>query len=539
MTRRTLARTLTITVLLIAWAPSGWAQEREAVNEDVVKILREHGLDKSEVMDTLSWLCDVHGPRLTGSRNLKRASEWAVKRLSEWGLQNARLEPWGPFGRGWHLEKVSMHVVGENPWPVLAWPKAWSPSIEGPVEADVVCLSDKSREEVLAMDLQGKIVLIESKRDLAERFEGDARRHEAADLLAMADGTSRTERGERPQPRERGDVMRQGALLRLVVEKSPLAILDRGSKGDYGTIFVAGASLPSEEGTARNDRARVYAKDAKAAIPQFTISVEHYNRILRLLEKKLPVRMAIDLRTVFEDEDPMSYNVLAEIPGSDPVLKDEIVMFGAHLDSWHSGTGTTDNGCGSAVMLEAARLLRALCEATGRTPKRTLRIALWTGEEQGLLGSRAYATQHFGTAERGKPPTELKPDHERLSAYFNLDNGTGKVRGVYLQGNEAVAPIFRSWLRPFHDLGASTLTLNDTGGTDHLSFDALGLPGFQFIQDPVAYSPRTHHSNMDVVDHAIADDLKQAATIIASFVWHTSERAGKLPRKVSSASVPK
>jgi Zn-dependent M28 family amino/carboxypeptidase len=267
-------------------------------------------------------------------------------------------------------------------------------------------------------------------------------------------------------------------------------------------------------------------------IPQATLAVEHYNRIYRLLEKGFPVTMELNMDVTYTDDDPMERNVIGEIPGTDTDLKDEVVMLGAHLDSWHAGTGATDNGAGSAVMMEVMRILQAVYAETGKQPRRTIRLALWTGEEQGLLGSRAYVNDHFATtAGRGQPPTELKPEHDAFSAYYNMDNGTGKVRGVYLQGNETVAPIFRAWLKPFNDLGAATLTMSNTGGTDHLSFDGVGLPGFQFIQEPIAYSSRTHHSTLDVLDHAIEDDLKQAATIIASFVYHTAQRDEKLPRK--------
>jgi Zn-dependent M28 family amino/carboxypeptidase len=247
--------------------------------------------------------------------------------------------------------------------------------------------------------------------------------------------------------------------------------------------------------------------------------------MVRMLKKGVPVRVAFELNATFFDEDPMQYNVLAEIPGADPQLGSEVVMLGAHFDSWHSGTGATDNGCGSAVMMEAVRLLQQLIAETGKRPRRTIRIALWSGEEQGLRGSRAYCTEHFGT--RAEP----KPEHEKLSGYFNLDNGTGRIRGVWLQGNEACGPIFGRWLEPFHDLDAKTVTIRDTGGTDHQAFDGVGLPGFQFIQDTISYSPRTHHSNMDNWDHAVAKDLEQAATIVASFVWHAAQRDEKLPRK--------
>ncbi len=318
------------------------------------------------------------------------------------------------------------------------------------------------------------------------------------------------------------DVFALGALANEVVRATDsrffaFALSDGGATGDYGTIFIAGASA----------KGRVNARTAGAeVIPQFTIAVEHYNRMCRLLQKGLPVRMALELRVSWSNETLEDHNVLAEIPGADPVIGNQFAMLGAHFDSWQSGTGTTDNGCGSAVVMEASRLLAAWCAKSGTKPRRTIRAALWSGEEQGLLGSRAWVAKHLGTA------AQPGPEHGLVSGYFNLDNGTGRIRGVYLQGNEAIAPVFRAWLRPFHVHGASTVTLDDTGGTDHLAFHAVGIPGFQFIQDPVGYGTRTHHSNMDLWDHAVADDLKQASVIMASFAWHTAQRDALLPRPV-------
>jgi hypothetical protein len=316
--------------------------------------------------------------------------------------------------------------------------------------------------------------------------------------------------------------------MKMVYAKQPAVLIDRGSKGSYGTIFVTGASAPTVNG----GRGNVRDPKVQGVLPQFTLAVEHYNRIARLLKKGRPVEMEMDLQTTFFDSDLMGRNVIAEIPGTDPKLGKQVVMLGGHFDSWHSSTGATDNGSGSAVMMEAIRLITVLMKETGMKPRRTIRIALWSGEEQGLLGSRAYVQQHFAErSERRGPVSKVLPGHATLSGYYNLDNGTGKVRGVYLQGNSSVTPIFRAWLAPFKDLGASTLTLSNTGGTDHLAFDGVGLPGFQFIQDPVAYSTQTHHSSMDGWDHAVAEDLQQAATIIASFVWHTAQRDEMLPRK--------
>ncbi len=539
---QTLAPRSFLAAALLALAAAPRAQEAEAVGTKVepvdqkaVAILREQGLQHSQVMEHLSWMCDVYGPRLTGSPNLTRAQDWAVKTFAGFGLADARKEAWGPFGRGWSLEHVAMHVVGENPWPVIAYAKAWSPSLPGRVEAEVVHVADLSADALEAMDLTGKVVLLDSTRTVSEPFAANAHRLDATELLGLADHVAvpASLPGQaRPVTDFRREVQRRDQILQIVAGKKPLAIVDRGSKGDYGTVFVGGASTASE-----GERVRTASATTPAVIPQLTIAVEHYNRMCRLLAKKVPVRVALELRATFSAEDRMEHNVLADLPGSDPVIGREVVMLGAHFDSWHTGTGATDNGCGSAVVMEAMRLLTVLAKELGHGPRRTIRCALWSGEEQGLLGSRAYVRDHFAAAERGKPVRDVKSAHALLAGYFNLDNGTGRVRGVYLQGNEAAAPIFRAWLQPFHDLDAHTLTLSDTGGTDHLSFDAVGLPGFQFIQDPVSYSPRTHHSNMDNWDHAIGDDLKQAATIMATFAWHTAQRDEKLPRK-ELADVP-
>jgi Zn-dependent M28 family amino/carboxypeptidase len=323
----------------------------------------------------------------------------------------------------------------------------------------------------------------------------------------------------------------------MCASEGAAVILEPG-RGDGGTLFVQSVTIPQSPDTPPAQRFRPYAKDAPPAIPQLVVAVEHYNRIARIAAKGIPVQLEVNIATKFYDQDLMGYNVIAEIPGSD--LKDEIVMLGAHFDSWHSGTGATDNAAGSSVALEAVRILQTL----GLKPRRTIRIGLWGGEEQGLLGSRAYVSETFGrrTDQQqgqfggggGNPANatyEFKPEYSKFAGYFNLDNGTGKVRGVYMQGNEAVRPIFRAWLAPFRDMGAATLSISNTGGTDHLAFDAVGLPGFQFIQDPVEYDTRTHHSNQDVYDRIQEDDMKQAAVIMASFVYHAAMRDQKLPRK--------
>ena len=502
------------------------AQSSASVDDAAVEFLRQEGLERSQVMDHLSWICDVFGGRLTGSPNIRRAQDWALGRLEEMGLDEVRQDEWGPFGRSWRLVDFAMKVEGENPWPVLAWPKAWSPSLSGEVTADVIDADALSADELRKIDLSDKIVLTESARPIAEWFVGTGHRFTDSELLAMADGRSvpARETGQPGSADFRTGFAKRQAMMALFQENRPLLMLDRSYKGDSGTLFVTGAAaFPGSDG----GRVRAQQKGADV-VPQATPAVEHYNRIVRLLQKGLPVRMSVRLQVEMGDDEVMERNLLAEIPGASASVGDEIVMLGAHFDSWQSAGGTTDNGCGSAVMIEAMRLLRRMVEETGRRPQRTIRLALWSGEEQGLLGSRAYVAEHV--AERGEPPVPLAL-HDKISCYLNLDNGTGRVRGVYCEGNEAVAPIFRAWFRPCHDVGATTINLGNTGGTDHLAFDAVGVPGFQFIQDPISYSTRTHHSNMDHVDHAVPEDLMQAATVIASCAWHAANRAEMLPRK--------
>ncbi len=495
----------------------GFAQEE--VNEDINKIIRKHGLDESQVMEIASWLTDVHGPRLTGSPQLDKATKWAQEELKKWGMENVHLHEWGPFGRGWEMNHFEMHCTAPMYFPIIAYPKAWSPGTNGKISGEVIYLDAGTEEELEQYrgKLKGKFVLIDTIRGLKEWFDPPAKRFTSEDLLEKANAPAPTPRVFRNFPRSgRGFVRKLRAML---YEEQPLALMDRSYKGDLGTVFVSGAR--AKEGSARDEGAEV--------LPQVTMSVEHYNRIFRLLNKGIPVTLSMNLDAQYTNPDGMEHNIIAEIPGTD--LKDEVVMFGAHFDSWHSSTGATDNAAGSAVMMEAARILLETIKESGIQPRRTLRLALWTGEEQGLIGSRAYVKEHFADTDNRGNVQSLKPDQEKISGYYNLDNGTGKIRGVYLQGNSEIAPIFRAWLDAFKDLEATTLTLSNTGGTDHRAFDAVGIPGFQFIQDPVAYWARTHHSNMDNWDHLIGDDLKQAATIIASFVWHTSQRDEKLPRK--------
>lgn len=487
------------------------AQE-EKLDMDMLNKIRKEGLENSKVMETVMYLTDVSGPRLTASPGYMRAAHWAKNKLSEWGLVNANLEPWGEFGKGWQQEKCYVAMTAPYYNPMIAMPRAWTSSTSGKKElkGEVVLIKAKDTVELMqyAGKLKGKIVMTWSPAQLKPSFEADGNRFADSTLERMAK--------EEPRPQQQGQrgpqvnqFMVQRRMNELMNKEKPALILTMSARGNDGTVFV------SSGGT--------YNKDTEEAPASVVLSSDDYLRIQRLIEAGFPVSIEADVKTKFYKEDLKGYNVVAEIPGSDPLLKEELVMLGGHLDSWHAGTGATDNAAGCAVMMEAMRILKA----SGFQPRRTIRIALWSGEEQGLFGSRNYVKNHFVDPAKMEPTAE----HGKVSAYYNLDNGTGKIRGVYLQGNKSVAPIFSKWLEPFKDLGAATVTISNTGGTDHLSFDAVGIPGFQFIQDQIEYDTRTHHSNMDTYDHLVPEDLKQAATIVASFVYNTAQRDEKLPRK--------
>lgn len=521
-----------------------YAAPKEAIDK-----IKDEGAKNSQVAQTLSYLTDVIGARLTGSPALKRANEWTRDQMQKWGMQNARLEAWGPFGRGWTLKNFNAQVVAPYDIPLAAYPKAWSPSTKGAITADVVYLDLKTDADFdkYKGKLRDKIVLVSEPRELKAGFEALGSRVTDAELaeLAAYDPANPPKRADRqpPTPEQIKQFMAQralaGKLAEFLLQEGAAVAVDNSRAGSGGTIFVAQASVAQIAPANPQDRpARIspQQKEAEARmIPQMTIATENYNRLVRMIQAGERLSMTVNIAAEYNDSDPLAYNTVAEIPGSD--LKDEVVMLGGHLDSWQAGTGATDNAAGVAVAMEAARII----QASGLKPRRTIRVALWTGEEQGIFGSRAYVKEHFGEmqgaapAADGKPanPGTLarKPDYEKLAAYYNLDNGTGKIRGVYMQGNAAVRPIFEQWLAPFADSGAKTLTLSNTGGTDHLAFDAVGLPGFQFIQDEIEYDTRTHHSNQDVFDRIQTEDVKQAAMIMAAFVYQTAMMDEKLPRK--------
>jgi len=491
----------------------------EKVDMDMVNKIRKEGLDNSKVMEIAMYLTDVSGPRLTASPGYMRAANWAKNKLSEWGLSNANLEPWGEFGKGWQQEKCYVAMTAPYYNPLIAMPRAWTSGTPGKkgLKGEVVLVKAKDTVELMqyAGKLKGKIVMTWSQAQLKPSFEADGSRFADSSLEKMAKAEPRPQQQQGQRGQQGGNnpqvnqFMIQRRMNELMTKEKPALILTMGANGNDGTIFV------SSGGT--------YNKDAEEAPASVVLSSDDYLRIQRLIEAGIPVTLEAEVKTRFYNEDLKGYNVVAEIPGTDPALKEELVMLGGHLDSWHAATGATDNAAGCAVMMEAIRILKA----TGFKPRRTIRIALWSGEEEGLFGSRNYVKNHFADPAKMEPT----PEHGKVSAYYNLDNGTGKIRGVYLQGNKSVDPIFAKWLEPFKDLGATTTTISNTGGTDHLSFDAVGIPGFQFIQDQIEYNTRTHHTNMDTYDHLVPDDLKQAATIVASFVYNTAQRDQKLPRK--------
>ena len=485
----------------------------EKVDFDAIYRIKEEGFQRSQVMETASWLTDVHGPRLTGSPSFKAAADWAVTRLTRWGVSNPRIESWGTFGRGWVNERFAATVVtGAQPWAITGVPKAWTPGVEGTVTAEVIFAPMESEADLEKWKgkLQGKIVLPVPMREVKAHFEPEASRMSAADLEKLAQF----------EPNAGARRSYNLATARFSVKRTEflqaegvLAVFEPG-RGDGGTLFV-------QQGGAYNPKNQSGFMRFPAVVPpQVVIAVEHYGRLARTLQKKVPVSVELTIKnTITEDQEGL--NILAELPGSDKA--DEIVMLGAHFDGWHGGTGATDNAAGSAVMLEALRILKA----SGVKLRRTVRLGLWGGEEQGLIGSREYVKATF--ADRAT--MQLKPAHGKITGYFNVDNGTGAIRGVYLQGNEAIAPVFSTWMQPFANVGMSTLTIQNTSGTDHLSFDAVGIPGFQFIQDPVEYDTRTHHSNMDVWERLQAGDMMKNAVIVASFVYHAANREQALPRK--------
>jgi carboxypeptidase Q len=544
-----MSRQITFIGLSTLLAVSIGLAAQEAVDLAAIYQIKSEAFDRSQVMDHLYYLTDVHGPRLTNSPQYNAAAKWAVDRLKSYGVDNAHLEPWGRFGRGWSYSHLSVQLKEPIAMSLIGVPMAWCGGTRDAVSGEAILAPAFVEEEAsydlkklneqiaqfkqkYAGKLKGKIVLTHKARALKLPTTPSARRDDEAKLVEIA--TAPEPRPHKPitlpitelpsNPDERGDLFANApsealndyferldrvmlTLHTFLKQEGALAAITTDDRGDGGIAFAESAGIAGDS--------------ANVPVPTIVLIPEHYNRLVRLVEHGVKVRLDVDLAVQFQDQSLDGNNIVAEIPGERK--RDEVVMLGAHFDSWHSGTGATDNGIGSAVAMEAFRILKAI----NLPMDRTVRLALWGGEEQGLLGSRGYVKQHFGD-----PTTlTLKPEQAKIAAYFNLDNGSGKVRGVYLQGNEMVRPIFEQWLAPFRDLGATTLSIRNTGGTDHLSFDAVGIPAFQFIQDPLDYGSRTHHSHLDVYDRVQPGDAVQASAIMAAFVYEAAMRDPPLPRK--------
>jgi peptidase M28-like protein len=515
-------------VVILTMMPAVLAQTPERVDLEVISRIRNEGFHNSKVMDYATGLMDSIGERLTGSPNMKRANEWTRDQLTAMGLSNSHLEAWGPFGRGWTNQSINVRMTLPDVAPLIAYAKAWTPGTNGAVSGKCVrvTLEDKKDFDKYRGKLAGMIVILGPDADVKPITEAPFKRYSDDDLAKLSDYQSAGDLQFRPADIAKRQQFNRD-LNQFLADEKPLAVIDhpRQTAGG-GTVYVQSGGP--------------YRTGETSTVTQLTMAIEHWSRIARLLQQKQDVTLELNVQNAFYDDDPMQYDTIAEIPGTDK--KDEVVMLGAHLDSWHTGTGATDNGAGSIVMMEAMRILKTL----DLKPRRTIRIGLWSGEEQGLLGSQYYVEHHFGSRPRmDEPnmkdtptlirreagPVTVKPEQAKISAYFNVDNGAGKIRGIYLQENAAVEPIFEAWMKPFKDLDMTALTMRNTGSTDHVSFDAVGIPAFQFIQDPLDYMTRTHHSNMDVYDRLQPDDLKQMAVIVASFVYETAMREQMLPRK--------
>ena len=523
-------------VLVIAGAVTvliGVSAVAQPLDHATLAAIRDEGLRRSQAMDHISWLSDVYGPRVTGTPAIEQARIWTMEKLRAWGLSNVHEERF-VFGHGWSLERFHAHMVEPQVMPIIGYPRSWSSSTDGTVTAEVtrVDIRTEADFERYRGTLRGKIVLPQPEREVP-MLEGDLVLRMTDEQLVEA---SRTQvpppvRGRRRGQGDRGaggGLSFNDRLQQFYLEEGVVAVLDRGSDR---VMMGAGSGLPYQ--TQRTDGGTIFVgrggprdENAGTVVPSVTLAVEHYNRMVRILERDVPVRFELNVETTFHDETDAvgqmnAFNIFAEIPGTD--LADEVVMIGAHFDTTHAGTGATDNATGVAAMMEAMRILQTI----GAHPRRTIRLALWGAEEQGLLGSRDYVRRHFGDPQTMR----LLPAHGTLSGYFNIDNGSGRLRGIWLQENFAVAPVFEGWIASLHDLGVTTLGPRSVSGTDHVSFDAVGLPGFQFIQDRLEYNARTHHSNMDVVDRVQRDDVVQMVVVATIFAYNTAMRDELLPRK--------
>ncbi len=500
--------------------------------------IRAEGMAHGKAMEFASALADGIGPRLTGSPNMKKANEWTRDTLAKVGLENAHLEDWGEFGMGWYQINAWGRVVTPDPEPIWMHAAVWSAATSGPVRGEIAYLPlvDASELDAVKGTLKGKILLLGAARPSADLDQPLSFRSTEDELKELeGPGVPRRQTGPPPAnaasriERRRVAVLRQRAVA-MAREEGAAAILlpshEEGRNVDTGLLLDDnGVELARD----------AHLRENAVAIPYAVVMTEHYNRLARLAQAHVPVTMEVNIQTAFTGDHEHGFNTIAEIPGTDKELRDQVVMVGGHLDSWPAGTGATDNGAGAVIAMEAVRILRAL----EVKPRRTIRIALWSGEEQGYLGSGGYVRQHLvqasapdGATESEAPgPLVTKKEWETLDAYYNIDEGGGRVRGIYTQGNYAVAPIFAQWIAPLADLGVTAVTNRVDVGSDHESFDEVGLPGFEFVQDELDYETRTHHSNLDTVDHLHKEDLEQAAIVEAIFLWNTSQREAMIPRR--------
>ncbi len=500
-------KNLLITGLLFFCIDVSFAQE--TVDMQMMQKIKDEEKNNPQISMIAHNITDVCGPRLTNSPGYNRALDWVTETCKKWGLTNAGREAWGEFGKGWSSEEATLSMRVPYYENIIAYPVPWCKSTGKSLKAELIMLDDLDSASIdkAGTSLQGKIVMIKpGSSKIPDAFKPHATRYEDSALDHLPDDYMFTHK------------QIEGYLL--YIKKNYYTTLYLEKKGASGLILSNSASI---DGTVFVDGGNGYAKGYESSLPEMKISREDYLKMMRLLQDHEKVELEMNLQNTFYDKDLTGYNVVAEIPGTDPALKSEVVMLGGHLDSWAGGTGATDNGAGCIVMLEAMRILKTL----DVHPKRTIRIALWGGEEQGLYGSFGYVKKHFGDPADMK----LKPEQSKISAYYNLDNGSGKIRGIYTQNNESVYDLFKTWLAPFNDMGATGVTNSNTGSTDHISFDAVGIPAFQFIQDPLEYETRTHHSNMDTYDHLSIEDLQQAAVIVSAFVYNSAMRSDMLPRK--------
>ena len=525
-----------LAVLLVALIAHSQVRPTDAADTAMLNRIWLEGTNNSRVMEHLSWITDVFGPRIPGSPAYNKAAEWAAKRFTELGLSGAVVEPAGEFGLGWSCEYVSAHMTAPSYMPILGYPRPWTGSTKGKVSGSPVLAPVKSKADVEKYrgKLKGAIVLVSGPRPVHPNFSPPAKRMDDKDLKEVEDTPIPV------RPAGPGGSGAEGGLKGEEIEEFFKA-------EEVGVLVEPSSASRSDFGTVRVDAYGGNGKDfvTRGQSPRIIVAAEQYNRICRILDLKVPVILEVEVRTTTYDADTRGYNVTAEIPGTDK--KDELVMLGGHLDSWTGGTGAVDDAAGCAVAMEAVRILKAL----GVKPRRTIRAAFWTGEEEGFFGSRGYVARHFGDTDKqslakmdfdalekswrnplGDSTKFLaKPDYAKISGYFNYDNGSGRIRGIYIQENFQVRPIFEAWMKPLKDLGVTTIALQNTEGTDHLPFDYVGIPGFQFIQDPLDYFPGLHHTNQDVTDHAVPEDLVQSAVVMAYFVYQTAMREDMLPRK--------